>query len=626
MKPIMPPTPPDWAQRAGHFGTPDFVSNPHPKLGETVQIALRLPIDAPVSQIILRTIPNGEQQFTAMQPGEARGIWREWTAPLLVNEPRVSYRFGLCAEDQVWWLNALGVGQAIPFELFDFKLLADLPEIPWLERTVFYQVFPDRFYNGDPANDPTGDADPYRGFRRLTLPWGQEPPVETGVWPFYGGDLPGIRQKMDYLEELGVNALYLNPIFTGWTNHRYDVIDYEHVDPTLGGDQALVDLASSLREQGMRYVLDIVPNHCGAGHPWFQSAQKDANCPEKEYFFFDKAHKSHASWMGIGTLPKLNYSSAMLRELIYAGKDSVFRRWLREPFLADGWRVDVANMLGRHNQQQLNAEVVRGIRAAVKQTRPDAYIFGENFFDATTQLQGDGWDGVMNYAGFCDPLLHWLRPFRADAIGWKNDLVAGNRWETATMVQSWLENLAAIPWAIALTQFNVLDSHDTARVLTSLEGDKDLLRLAAIVQFTFPGVPCVYYGDELGLMNEPGFGSRNCMPWNRGKWDMELFGFYQKLIALRKSSNALIKGAFQVLDYGPDTLVYQRFLGEESLIVTANRGKDPLECVTVDLPSQQPSHEYRLRGVFTGLEAQAQHGKLRCAVLPRGGEIWMAVL
>jgi len=614
---------PDWLDQVLHFGTADYLSNPRPRLGELVRVRLLAPESAPILQVVLRTIPNGEQQFTDMRPAEAQNGWRAWEADLRVNEPGVPYRFAIRTERVVWWLNAAGIGQGVPFSLFDFKLLADAPAIPWLGSSVFYQIFPDRFENGDPGNDPQAEVLPYRNWHRKTFPWGQPAPREPGLLPFYGGDLEGIRQKLDYLGRLGVNALYLNPIFTGYTNHRYDVADYTQVDPVLGGDAALEALSAALRAHGMRYILDIVPNHCGIGHPWFQAAQADPNSPEREYFFFGEKPGEYASWLGFGSLPKLNYASQRLRDLMYRGEDGIMRRWLRPPWNASGWRVDVGNMLGRLDAQQLDKEIIPEIRRAVKETKPEAYLVAENFFEAASQLQGDGWDGVMNYSGFTDPLLHWLRPYQQDAVGWKGKLGGSERWPTDLVLRSWQDHLAAVPWTIALQQLNSVDSHDTARILSELGGNKRLSKLAAAVQFCFPGVPCVYYGDEIGLTDQEGFGSRACMNWDESAWDMELFGFYQKLIALRKSSRALAEGAFQILFGDDDTLIFQRVLGKERVLVCANRSAEAAPARELALPQAGFAAEERFRGVLSGGQARAQNGVLRLPVMEQGAEIWV---
>ena len=277
---------PTWLAHVLHVPTADYLSNPNPAMGETITVRLLIPSQANPDQVVFRTIPNGEQQFTAMTRHSEQGGYGVWEAPLKVNEPRVSYRFAIQTEGRVWWLNALGISIHTPLAMFDFKLLAGFQPISWLERSVFYQIFPDRFANGDPSNDPVEEADPHQRYTRKTFPWGEKAPRDRKLMPFYGGDLAGIEAHLDYLEQLGVNALYLNPIFTAFTNHRYDVSNFREVDPVLGGDQALVSLRQALSQRDMRYVLDIVPNHSGFMHPWFQSALQDKKGEERGFFYF----------------------------------------------------------------------------------------------------------------------------------------------------------------------------------------------------------------------------------------------------------------------------------------------------------------------------------------------------
>ena len=328
---------PEWLKSAYHAGTSDYLSNTYPVLGESLVVRLQVHKKAPIQQIVLRTIPNGEQQFTSMTRAEADGDVQYWQATLTVNEPLTHYRFGLQTEEAIWWFNPAGISLQVPFNLFDFKLVADFHTIPWLQDAIFYQIFPDRFENGDPANDPQREPVGYRNITRHTYPWGQPlPKGEENMLAFYGGDLQGIIQRLDHLEALGVNALYLNPVFTAFSNHRYDVVDYDAVDPVLGGDHALIELRRLLDEKQMHYILDIVPNHCGYGHPWFQQAQADAGSLEAGFFYFDHHPEHYESWMGRWSLPKLNYASAELRQRMYKGEQSIIRRWLRPPFAADG--------------------------------------------------------------------------------------------------------------------------------------------------------------------------------------------------------------------------------------------------------------------------------------------------
>lgn len=612
---------PEWIRQIVHTGTRDHVSNPYPSLGEIVTIRLELPGEGQPDQVILRSIPNGEQQLQSMHLVENRNQMGIWEAELLVNEPKVPYRFAIQAEGKIWWLNAVGVSTFVPIPTFDFKLLANNPEISWLNRSVFYQIFPDRFANGDPENDPNGEIEAYPGFSRQTYPWGQAVQSDRKHIPFYGGDLKGIEDHLGYLQSLGVNALYINPIFTAYTNHRYDVADFRNVDPTLGGNEALISLSSALKIAQMHYILDIVPNHAGAGHPWFREAVQNQASPHRSAFFFD-GEENYASWMGFGNLPKLNYSDSALRSEMYESDTSVFASWMQPPYNIDGWRVDVGNMLGRYNEQQLDRDVLPAIRKTVKRTNPQSYLMGENFFEAAGQLQGDAWDGVMNYSGFSQPLINWLKPFEIDALRCKPVLHSEKPLSTEALIRSWQENLAAIPWTIALQQFNVLDSHDTSRLHTELNGDKDLIRLAVMLQFTFPGVPCIYYGDEIGLADEAGFAQRNCFPWDEANWNQDLFAFYRQLISLRKENEILAEGSFQVLYWDDDLLIYQRVLGGKRIIVTASRIDQPKGFI---LKSNliNPNGTENLKNLFGDATLVLHPGEVMIPAMNRGGAVWL---
>src|SRR6266850_2426618 len=436
---------PAWLSTVHHDGSSRYVSNLYPRLGETVRVRLRVGGGAPVRRVFLRTCPDGEQAFTPAMPGPAEPPSRWWKTELPVSEPGVHYRFVLEADDGVWFYSAAGPAAHDPLDATDFRLLADAAPPAWLRSAVFYQIFPDRFANGDPSRDPRPDEYTYRGHRPRTFAWETIPP-EDQTFPlvFYGGDLRGVRERLDHLTNLGVSALYLNPVFTSFSNHKYDVADYEHVDAHLGGDEELARLRRALAERGMRYLLDVVPNHIGSSHPWFQAAQADASALEAGFFTFARHPDQYATWLGVQSLPKLNYRSEELRRRMVTGPDSVLRRWLRPPFSADGWRVDVANMLGRQGEVQLGTEISRAIRQAVKETRPDAYLVGEHFFDAAAQLQGDQWDGAMNYAGFTFPLWHWLRGYKQDAHGMKDVIASPVPWPTAALESAWRSRNAAL--------------------------------------------------------------------------------------------------------------------------------------------------------------------------------------
>jgi alpha-glucosidase len=574
----------------------------------------------------LRTFPDGEQAFTPMSLASTSPATHWWQADLVITQPTMPYRFLIEAADGVWMYSAAGPAVQVPLDVYDFRLLADYQPPEWLFDRVFYQIFPDRFANGDLSNDPQPDEFEYRGYHPRTYPWGQPPdPDQPFPIVFYGGDLPGILQHLDYLQDLGVNALYLNPIFSAYSNHKYDVTDYDQVDSHLGGNNSLVALREALTELGMRCILDIVPNHVGYWHPWFQAARADPGAPEAEFFTFYQHPDDYASWLGVWALPKLNYRSAELRQRIYAGAEAVFRRWLRPPFSIDGWRIDVANMLGRQGAAQLGIDVARGVRQAVKTTNPQAYLIGENFFDASPQLQGDEWDGVMNYAGFMKPLLYWLRGYRQGAHGLKDEITSSVTWPTEALAATWRERLAAIPWAIALQQYNLLGSHDTPRIRSDLGENDALHRLAVLVLFTFPGVPGIYYGDEIGMLDSSYLGARGCMNWEPETWDHNLRAYYQKLILLRRNSSILQRGGFQILAIEPDLIAYQREDDSGRFLVVAYRGvmerlPAPLALAHAGIPDGS-----RFRELFTGQEVLLTNGFLPLPALVQGGTLWEQV-
>jgi alpha-glucosidase len=442
---------------------------------------------------------------------------------------------------------------------------------------------------------------------------------------FYGGDLPGVEAHLDYLSDLGVNAIYLNPIFTAYSNHRYDVADYENVDPHLGGNSALESLRRALADRDMRFILDIVPNHCGVKHPWFQAAQANPNSASAEYFTFHRHPDEYETWLGVRHLPKLNYRSAALRDQIYAGTDSVFRRWLRPPYSIDGWRVDVANMLARHGKDQLEAEVWMGIRQAVKAENPRAYLLGENFFDSSAQLQGDRLDATMNYAGFTNPLLYWLDRFQVNQHGQPRHVESKVPLTTEAFAATWEASRAAIPWTIARQQFNLLGSHDTARILHVVNGDPALNRLAVAFLLTYVGVPCIYYGDEIGMRAGDSLSARDPMIWESERWDIELRSFYQTLIRLRRTSSALIDGGFQILSCEENTLAYLRDTADEQILVIGNRGPEELSAKPLfvrdgGIPDGKQFHE-----VFTGQQLSVEEGHLPIAGIPKGVQVWRSI-
>jgi len=564
-----------WTAGVHHDGSSLYVSNPKPKLGETVEVRLRVPINAPLRIAVLRTVPDGEPRHTPMteRARDTTSVW--FGAELKVSMPLNPYRFRLLAEDGAWNLTARGIGRADWPDWPDFKLVADFQAPDWIDDAVFYQIFPDRFFNGDPALNVKPGEWTKRQFATQLRPWGA-PPMhhrEAGNLDFYGGDLPGIAKKLDYLADLGANALYINPIFSARTNHRYDVMDFFNIDPHVGGNDGLADLRKALDTAGMHVILDITLNHCGSEHPWFKAAQADASNPTSEFFTFTKHPDEYESWLGVRSLVKLNYRSQKLRDVLYRSADSALRVWLRAPYRIDGWRLDVANMQARQGAHQLGNEVGREMRRAVKAENPNAYLLGEDFHDGTPHLQGDELDATMNYSGFTFALWRWLTGHEL-GVEWGRPGTDSNLLPAETMIEQWTAYRAAVPWVIARQQFNLLCSHDTMRILNVCTGNKRLAKLAAVFLMTYPGVPSVYYGDEIGLPGGTDPENRVCMPWDEDAWDQDMRAHYRNLIHLRRTAPALIQGGYQDLVAREGLVVYQRQSAKQRLIVVGYRGPD----------------------------------------------------
>lgn len=617
-------TQPPWLPSIHHDGSALYVRPQRQRLNELVTLRLRAAPDAPLDQVFVRICPDGEQQMAPMRRAEATAGAQWWQAEIPLSMPAFGYRFWLLTAEGGWWLTAAGAQRATPTDATDFRLLSGVAAPDWVRSSVFYQIFPDRFDDGEPANNVRDGEYLCGGRPVMARPWGAPPRShkESGGVEFFGGDLQGIARRLDYLEDLGVNALYLNPVFTAPSNHKYDTEDYDHVDPHFGGDEALAGLREALDARAMRLMLDVVLNHCGVTHGWFQAAQADPQAPSADFFTWIRHPDDYESWLGHRSLPKLNYASPALREAVYGGADSVVRRWLRPPFRIDGWRLDVANMMARQGANQLGHKIGRALRRAVKHERPDAYLLGEHFYDGTSHLQGDELDASMNYRGFTFPLLQWLAGFDM-AAAWGQPWGDPAPLPTEELARQWRAFLAAIPWQIALQQFNLLDSHDTPRIRDIVGGDPALLRLAVTLQMAFPGVPCVYYGDEVGLAGGADPYCRGCMPWDPAAWDQELRGFYRELIHLRRESAALAEGGFQLLLAEGEALAFLRESRDECLLVTAQRAAGPSPAIPVRHAGLPDGARFeQVIGDAPGASLLAAGGALRLPGTAAGAAIW----
>lgn len=503
--------------------------------------------------------------------------------PLDSGQPRRRYAFKLLWQDRQLWFAPKGFSRIPPAKLELFAV--DLPDSgpQWVADQIFYQIFPDRFARSETRTPEQDNVYHHHaaGHDIILRDWDEPLTADAGGSTFYGGDLDGISEKLPYLKKLGVTGLYLNPVFTAPSVHKYDTQDYREVDPQFGGNAALLRLRENTQREGMRLILDGVFNHSGDTHAWFDrqntassGACHNASSPWRDWYSFSPEGRA-LDWLGYPSLPKLDYQSESLVNEIYRGEESIVRHWLKAPWNMDGWRLDVVHMLGEGGGARNNLKHVAGITQAAKETRPDSYVFGEHFGDARQWLQADTEDAAMNYRGFTLPVWAFLA---------NTDLSYDPQKIDAQTCMVWMEDYrAGLSHQQQLRMFNQLDSHDTARFKTLLGKDVARLGLGVVWLFSWPGVPCIYYGDEVGVdgANDPM--CRKPFPWDKSQQDGELLGLYQRMAKLRKKSEALRRGGCQVLYAEDNVVVFARVLKRERVLIAINRG-EACEVVLEDTP------------------------------------------
>ncbi len=582
-----------WLLSVYSDGSEAFVSSPVPTFGEEVTIKVRMEEYAPVKSVFLRMLPNGTERLLRMQAKECRDGLKYFEACFKVEEPSVKYQFYLVTEEKIYYYTQAGITTYVPDSTYDFKLITNYEQPKWVRGAVFYQIFPDRFCNGNPDNDVQDGEYVFNGHPTIRMKeWNSELlPYEKGFGvDFYGGDLEGIKQKIPYLKELGVTALYLNPIFCAATNHKYDCLDYFMVDPHLGGDEALAELSEALHKEDMRLILDVSVNHTGIGHKWFNKegtffdksigAYNNKEALERDFYFWGEDN-SYKAWFDVETLPTLNYTSKTLREIIYESEESLVKKWLKPPFSTDGWRFDVADVMARNNELQLQHEVWPGIRKSIKEVNPEAYILAEDWGDCSEYLQGNEWDSPMNYYGFG----RCVRQFcgEPDLFNMRNEALRQitYRMTAEDMKNRIMEHLAKLPYVIQEVQFNLLDSHDVPRLHNNKKISAGSHEGAVEMLFMMPGAASIYYGDELAIdgILETNEGCRYPMPWNRveegldGKTDKagEYYQLYCKLALLKRQSLEIREGGLRILYAEDYVFSFARFLAEEAYIFVWSR-------------------------------------------------------
>lgn len=576
-------------------GSKFFVSNPTPKKGEIIKIALQL-IDTPfVRAVFLQAKYNGVSIPKPMARAVQNDGLARFEIAIQVFEKEFDYFFVIATDDGVYYYNQLGVVGYIPDEGRDFRILVDYDAPEWVKGAVFYQIFPERFCNGRPEISVKDGEYTFDGNKTIAVKDWNEPPkefMETHCLDFYGGDLWGVIDKIPYLKKLGVTALYLNPIFFAATVHKYDCLDYFHVDPHFGGDEALAALTHALHENGLKIILDVSINHTGTANKWFNKegaffpksvgAFNNPAAPEREYYYFG-ADNSYKAWFDVPTLPTLNYQSEALRKKIYRDEDSVVQKWLKAPYNIDGWRFDVADVMARNDEVQLHHVVWPEIRRSIKEENKNAYILAEDWSDCSEFLNGDEWDSQMNYYNCTFPIRQFYgqMEFHVMAQGlsdWAKPLKAED-------FVSWVRGFQSrLPYQITLEQFNLLDSHDTPRFHNDKRITPPMVRGALIMLFTLPGATNIYYGDEAGIDGRVSTteGCRYPMPWGKDIEGTSEYALYHALILLKSTHDAFRDGGFRFL-YGREGVVsWARWTPSELFITVASNSSEE-QKVSLDL-------------------------------------------
>ncbi len=547
----------------------------------------------------------------------------------------IDYYYVVFAGNVTCYYNKLGTQKDLNPD-YNFQIVPGFSVPKWARGAVFYQIFVDRFCNGDKTNDVLDNEYCYidEGTRRIE-DWFKYPD-NMDVRSFYGGDLQGVMDKLDYLQGLGVDVIYLNPIFVSPSNHKYDIQDYDYVDPHFGvivkdegeclpegsktnkessryicrvtskenleaSNALFVKLVEEIHRRGMRVILDGVFNHCGSFNKWLdreciyenqegyeKGAYVDYQSPYRSFFKFQDPWKwpynaTYNGWWGHDTLPKLNYEES---EKLYEYIMRIGEKWVSPPYNVDGWRLDVAADLGY--TEEFNHRFWRDFRARVKKANPNALILAEHYGDPKAWLLGDQWDTVMNYDAFMEPITWFLTgvekhsdEFRGDLLGNPDAFTGALRHHMSRFNQNSLE-----------VAMNELSNHDHSRFLTRTNRrvgrihtmgpeaageniNKGVFREAVVFQMTWPGAPTIYYGDEAGLCGWTDPDNRRTYPW--GKEDQELIQFHRDIIRIHKSSQALMKGSVMFLCGEYKVVSFGRFLPGEAVVVILNNDYEERE-------------------------------------------------
>ncbi len=608
-------------------GGPNFVQPMEPKAGDEVKIRFRT-----ARENVEHVYFCAGEERTEMKLASRDRLFDFYETHITVDEEAVKYYFEVHAGGKVCFFNKMGPRKELD-SFFNYEITPGFSTPDWAKGAVFYQIYVDRFSNGDPSNDVLDREYIYIGEPVTRVTDWNKYPAKMGVREFYGGDLQGVLDHLDYLQELGVDVLYLNPIFVSPSNHKYDIQDYDYVDPhftTIAVDEGevlpegalnniqatkyisrvtdkrnleasnafFVKFVEEVHSRGMRVILDGVFNHCGSFNKWMDAerlyenqygyekgAYVDKNSPYHNYFkFYNEEewpyNEEYDGWWGHRTLPKLNYEeSRQLYEYIL----KIGRKWVSPPYNVDGWRLDVAADLGYG--EEMNHQFWRDFRTAVKEANPEAIILAEHYDDPREWLEGDQWDTVMNYNAFMEPVTWFFTGMEKHSDEKRSDLLGNTR----AFLDSMMYHMSRFQYPSLLVSMNELSNHDHSRFLTRTNQtvgrtesmgpeaadanvNKGIMRAAVMLQMTWPGAPTLYYGDEAGVTGWTDPDNRRTYPW--GHEDQGLIEYHRKMIRIHKEHEALLTGSLKYLEGAYKVICYGRFTAHEKMVVLINGGFD----------------------------------------------------
>ncbi len=600
---------------------------------------------------------------------ESDGYFDYYEGSFICGESRDSYYFKLVKEDRVYFYNKQGLVKTVNSD-YNFVVIPGFRTPDWAKGAVMYQIYVDRFYNGDKSNDVVDNEYAYLGVTSKAVKDWSAPVELLDVCNFYGGDLKGVIKKMGYLKHLGVDVIYFNPVFVSPSNHKYDIQDYDSIDPHYGviindggkpleegkkdnseatmymirttdkenleaSNRLMADLISIAHKNGIKIILDGVFNHCGAFNKWLdrEGFYKKNGYPDgafmseksqyHDFFSWHGGHwpgnESYDGWWGHSNHPKLNYEGS--KEL-YDYIIGIGKKWVSPPYNADGWRLDVAADLG--TSKEFNMQFWRDFRKAVKEANPDAIILAEHYGDPKDWLGGDQWDTVMNYDAFMEPITWFLTGMEkhSEQCSWDKYNNAG---DFEAKMRYYMSRFSFESLAVAM---NELSNHDHSRFLTRTnkkvgrlhtmgpkEADtginKNIMREAITFQMTWIGAPTIYYGDEAGLTGWTDPDNRRTYPW--GREDKDLLEYYRTLIKIHKRYRAFAYGSLDYLYMSYGIMCYGRWTEDEKIIVVINNNDTAQEVLVPVWRIEAPNGTLFNRVVQSGEDSWDREDELYTA-------------